>query len=287
MESYERRLAADSEWAMSEGSAHFEDAGAVHAALRRITQRLDALGVAYAVAGGMALFKHGYRRFTDDVDLLVSSAGLRRIHQELPGLGYVHAFAGSKNLRDTEKGVKIEFLVEGDYPGDGKPKPVRFPAPEAVAVDFDGIKVIGLNALVELKLASGMSGADRAKDLGDVQELIKTLHLASDFTEQLHPTVREKYGELWAATRGKRYITLWRNKFLTLEAKSLDDMIKALHVAASTLEAMRADGVALDPEGGTADDYACLVTTDPEVARKYDMHDESEFWGDDEGGDQS
>jgi hypothetical protein len=34
----------------------------------------------------------------------------------------------------------------------------------------------------------------------------------------------------------------------------------------------------LDPEGGTGDDYAHLVTTDPIVAKKYDMHDESEFW---------
>ncbi len=43
---------------------------------------------------------------------------------------------------------------------------------------------------------------------------------------------------------------------------------------------MRADGVTLDPEGGTADDYARLVTTHPAVAEKYDMHEESEFFGD-------
>jgi hypothetical protein len=33
----------------------------------------------------------------------------------------------------------------------------------------------------------------------------------------------------------------------------------------------------LDPGGGTADDYVRLVTNDPEIARKYDMHPESEF----------
>jgi hypothetical protein len=48
---------------------------------------------------------------------------------------------------------------------------------------------------------------------------------------------------------------------------------------------MRNDGVALDAEaGGVGDDYAHLVTTDPNVAKKYDMVDESEFWGDDESG---
>lgn len=45
---------------------------------------------------------------------------------------------------------------------------------------------------------------------------------------------------------------------------------------------MHADGVVLDSGGGTADDYAHLVTTDPEVARKYDMHEESEFFGEDD-----
>ena len=45
---------------------------------------------------------------------------------------------------------------------------------------------------------------------------------------------------------------------------------------------MLADGVTLDPDGGTADDYAYLVTTDPQVAKKYGMEDESEFFNDDD-----
>jgi len=272
---------------MSEGSRHFEKASAVHDALHKIARRLDDLGIPYAVSDGMALFEHGFRRFTEDVDILVTKEGLKAIHAALPGLGYVHAFAGSKNLRDAELGVRIEFLIAGQYPGDGKPKPIHFPEPGAVAVERDGIKYLGLAALVELKLASGISSADRGKDLVDVQELIKILHLPADFSEQIHPSVRPKYAELWASTRtGKRYMTLWRNKFLTLEAKTLDDMIASLRVAVETLEAMRSDGVTLDPDGGTGDDYAHLVTTDPDVARKYGMEDEREFWGEQEGEDQ-
>ena len=75
---------------------------------------------------------------------------------------------------------------------------------------------------------------------------------------------------------------IWRNKFLTLDAASTEDMIASLRQAADTLEAMRADGVVLEPDGGTADDYAHLVTTDPEIAEKYGMHAEDEFWMDDE-----
>jgi hypothetical protein len=37
--------------------------------------------------------------------------------------------------------------------------------------------------------------------------------------------------------------------------------------------------VILEDDSGIADDYAHLVTTDPAVAKKYDMMEESELWG--------
>ncbi len=282
--SYERRLDADGRWALSEGSRYFEGTSDVHATLHRICSRLNELGIPYAVVGGMALFKHGYRRFTEDVDILVSRENLKRIHGELSGLGYLPLFEGSKNLRDTHSGVRIEFLLTGDYPGDGKEKPIAFPDPSGVVESQDDIRFLNLPTVVELKLASGTTGSDRMKDLADVQELIKLLSLPADFADRLNPYVQSKYHELWGATMGsgRRYVRLWRNKFLTLDAQSIDEMISISQDAAETLKKMRADGVTLDPEGGTSDDYAHLVTTDPEVAKKYDMHDESEFLGDDE-----
>ena len=64
---YEQRLNQNSRWALIEGSVFFEDKGAVQQAMRRIAKRLDELGVPYAIVGGMALFQHGFRRFTEDV----------------------------------------------------------------------------------------------------------------------------------------------------------------------------------------------------------------------------
>ena len=278
---YEIRLNKDPRWALDEGSRHFDEKSNVHLTLQSIGKHLNELGIPYAVAGGMALFAHGFRRFTEDVDILVSRDDLKRIHSSLSGRGYLPLFSGSKNLRDTQTGVRVEFLLQGGFPGDGKEKPVSFPAPDSVAETHGGIQFLNLSAIVELKLASGMSGADRMKDLADVQELIKLLSLPNDFGKQLSPYVQEKYDELWKATRGteRRYLTLWRNKFLTIDARSIDYMITILGDASATLARMRDDGVILDPQGGTADDYAYLVTTDPDVARKYDMHDESEFWG--------
>src|SRR5437763_7288522 len=101
----------------------------------------------------MSLVAHGYDRTTVDVDILVTSEGLEAIHRSLKGLGYVPPFAGGKNLRDTDTGVRIEFIVTGQFPGDGKPKPVAFPDPANAAVDIDGIRYLNLPTLIEIKLA--------------------------------------------------------------------------------------------------------------------------------------
>jgi hypothetical protein len=197
MIAYETQLNQNLRWALQEGTMHFEEASAVHRTLRRSTKRLDELGVSYAVAGGMALFLHGFRRFTEDVDILVTKEGLHLIHEQLEGLGYVALFQGSKNLRDADTGVRIKFLVTGEYPGDGKPKPVAFPDPAAVAVERDGIRYLSLPKLIELKLASGLTNPLRLKDIVDVQELIRLLKLPSDFADPLDPSVRSKFLELW------------------------------------------------------------------------------------------
>src|SRR5688572_22644297 len=152
MLTYEEQLDANTEWALREGSMHFESGSAVHKTLRKITRRLDEIGVPYAVVGGMAMLLHGYRRFTEDVDLLVTPEGLAEVHRQLEGRGYVPPFTGSKQLRDAEFGVRIDFSVTGDYPGDRNPKPVTFPDPKVCRVDIEGVQCLEMAKLVELKL---------------------------------------------------------------------------------------------------------------------------------------
>jgi hypothetical protein len=112
-------------------------------------------------------------------------------------------FAGSRSLRDIETGVRIEFLVSGEYPGDGKPKPVAFSEPEASEIELEGIRFLTVPKLIELKLASGMTNAGRLKDLADVEELIVSLNLPLELKEQLDPFVREKFVEFWNAVRDR------------------------------------------------------------------------------------
>ena len=69
-----------------------------------------------------------------------------------------------------------------------------------------------------------------------------------------------------------RYETTWRNKFLTVNADNINEMVEKLKHAAETLSQMAADGVVL--EGGQQDDYAVLVTYDPKIAEKWGILDD-------------
>jgi hypothetical protein len=193
---YETELESSFDFVLKEAEELYQGEGRLKKTYDRLAKHLDELGISYTLVGGYALILHGVRRFTEDIDLLVSEEGLERLHKELIGRGYIQVAPQSRNLRDVETGVKIEFVVTGEFPGDGKPKPVEFPEPEAAAENREGIKVIDLKSLIELKLASGMTAKSRLQDLADVQRLIEEHHLASDFANQLHPYVREKFLEL-------------------------------------------------------------------------------------------
>lgn len=187
---------------MVEVDEFFMKRGRVHRTLERITRRLADQQVPYAVLGGMAMTAHGFVRPTDDVDILTTAEGLETIHRQLVGRGYVPVFPGArKTLRDTDTGVKVDFITSGEYPGDGKPKPVRFPDPADASVEVEGKSVITLPKLIELKLASGMSAPGRMRDLSDVQELIVALNLPRTFADSLNSSVRDEYFRIWDAAQ--------------------------------------------------------------------------------------
>ncbi len=86
----------------------------------------------------------------------------------------------------------------GDFPDDGKPKDVAFPAPAGTAVERGGIRVVPLETLLELKLASGLSAEHRRLvDLADVQRTIEVLKLPKELGDKIHPSVRAEYRRLW------------------------------------------------------------------------------------------
>ena len=186
----------------AEGLRYFMGEGTLNKTLARLSSDLEEHGIDYMVIGAVALLAHGYPRFTEDIDLVMTREGLDRFHEELIGLGYAPAFPGArKRLRSTTDSVSIEVMTTGEYPGDGKPKPVSMPTPAEASIEIDGIRFVTLEKLIELKLASGMSAPDRLKDLADVQELIKVRKLGPEFALKLDPSVRAKYRELEEAVR--------------------------------------------------------------------------------------
>jgi len=175
--------------------------GPVHQSLHRIDRLLRELNVPYAVIGGLALNAHGFRRATIDVDVLITEQGLAALFASLECTGFAPIPPSNRTLRDLESTARIDFFITGNYPGDGKPKPIPFPDPALASIEIDGVHYVTLPHLVELKLASGMTNFGRMKDLADAQQLIQFLPLPLEFHEQLHEYVRPKFDELRHGTQ--------------------------------------------------------------------------------------
>jgi hypothetical protein len=182
---------------LARAGAYFIGQSPVHQAAEGIARHLEEAGVDYVIAEALGLAFHGYERYTDDVDVIVTREGLEKFKERWLGLGYMNLRAGGKPVRDTIHNVKIDFLLAGDFPGDGKPKPVVVPEPRAASVAGKKYRVVSLPKLIELKLASGMSAPHRGKDLVDVQEIIHRTGIPRDFVDQLDPYVRDKFRALW------------------------------------------------------------------------------------------
>ncbi|MDQ2975645.1 MAG: hypothetical protein M3R69_09580, partial [Acidobacteriota bacterium] len=82
---------------------------------------------------------------------------------------------------------------------------VAFPAPRDVAVELAKFRVVRIESLIELKLASGLTAEHRKlRDLADVQQLIEILNLPAGLGQRLDASVRDEYLRLWALAQKAR-----------------------------------------------------------------------------------
>jgi hypothetical protein len=190
----------------AEAGRYFVGQGVLNYALKLLVGDLQNHRIDYAVIGAVALFAHGYERYTENINLLLTAEGLDKFRKELLGrgswglCGYDQSET-AKHVRSYPYGVDIQIVTTGEYPGDGKPKPVSIPDPAAASIEIEGVRFVNFEKLIELKLASGMTAPHRLKDLADVQELIKVRDLQPEFAERLDPYVREKFVELAEAVK--------------------------------------------------------------------------------------
>ncbi len=64
--------------AYDEGLRFFMGEGILNEMLRRVTKDLENHRIDYSVIGAVALNQHGYRRFTEDIRLLLTKEGLEK-----------------------------------------------------------------------------------------------------------------------------------------------------------------------------------------------------------------
>ena len=168
----------------------FQKNDPVHKTMRRTIKNLEKAKIPYALMGGMAVNLHGYRRTTNDVDILLTAEGLAEFQKRFVPKYYEGTPRRPRRFTDRKNQVIIDFLVAGRYPGSGQPGPIAFPDPAAVRTTIEGWEVINLAVLVELKLA-----ARRYQDFADVVSLIRAHQLDEPFADRLHPSVRGDYIE--------------------------------------------------------------------------------------------
>ena len=113
---YELDLAGSSAAVLREADALFAAGGRLRGTHERLSRRLASMGIAHSLVRGFAVFLHGLRRFTEDLDMLVTPADLAALTEALIGNGYVAVPGNAKSIRDATTGVRIDFLRSGEYP---------------------------------------------------------------------------------------------------------------------------------------------------------------------------
>lgn len=168
----------------------FQRTDPVHQAARRLVRRLERAGIAYAIAGAMAVNAHGARRTTDDVDVLLSRKGLEQFKESMVGKWYATVPGRPRRFIERQSGVKVDVLVTGGRPGFGQPVPFSFPDPARASETIEKTQVLALANLIQLKLA-----ARRYYDFGDVAKLVKVHNLDESYLGNLHPFVHHDFIE--------------------------------------------------------------------------------------------
>jgi len=151
----------------------------------RVFNTLNKYGVPFVVIGGHAVFYHGYQRVTQDIDIVwqrtaetenqlhlalleLNAVWISKVLDPSSGFEKTHPIT----LRYVQSHHKL-MLWAGDGPLDLFDHVPGLPNGNvetlfATAIDVCGIRIVSLNLLREMKVASG-----QLRDLADLEELAK------------------------------------------------------------------------------------------------------------------
>ncbi len=161
----------------------------------RCNKLLNRSGVAYAVCGGVAVCLHGYQRNTTDLDLVIRAADSDAVRQLLTDAGFI--WDSDQAEFRTADGIAVQFLIAGQKAAKGSEVSVAEPIGNLNVEQIEGLSVVRLSRLIEMKIACGMNNLRRThKDFADVVELISIRNLDGSFARLLHKSLRPTFREL-------------------------------------------------------------------------------------------
>jgi hypothetical protein len=137
----------------------------------------------------------GYQRNTTDVDWIINAADSAKVKELL----IAASFEWDDELKEfrSSSGVPVKFLIAGQHAGKGAEVKIPEPTGDLNVEERDGLKVVRLSRLIEMKIACGMGNPRRThKDFADVVELIAIRKLDSSFARHLHKSLRPTFREL-------------------------------------------------------------------------------------------
>jgi hypothetical protein len=137
------------------------------------------------VLGGIAVYLHGYPRSTTDLDFYTADRRLTDVQLRASG-----ALWDAARREHVLEHVRIHTVTPDDAGH----------VVQRISV-IDGVRVVGLRDLIAIKLICGLNNPGRAKDIADVQELIRRIPLDKSFAPRLPKGLRAEYKALVDAVR--------------------------------------------------------------------------------------
>jgi hypothetical protein len=170
----------------------------VRARLMRAAGALEKAGVPYAVVGGHAVAAWVSRideaavRNTQDVDLLIRRSDFNAVNSALESAGFVFRHVKSIDMFLDGPGAKARDAVHILYAGERLRAEDDVPAPLVEDSEpAEGFRVIGLEALVRMKLTSF-----RDKDRTHLRDMIDVGLIDASWVERLPERLAERLKEL-------------------------------------------------------------------------------------------
>ncbi len=169
-------------------------------AIKDLERLLQAAEASSVVAGGWAVWRHGYAgRVTEDVDIVIAQKDMDRLQELATNFGF-NFFAPPvgqwPKMMHRTTGIAIDLLPENGVPGSpSRPAPVPIGNPLRYQAEKGTLVFVSLKGLIELKL-----GAGRTRDIADLVELIKVnrseLGSVLEHLATIHPDYVERFDGL-------------------------------------------------------------------------------------------